>query len=61
MVITYDEMKVLQEKYYEELHLVQAKIAVIGEMIKIAEEKAAVKLQEPVLEPVVLDSVDEIA
>ena len=43
MFVSYEELKSMEEKYYEELKNAQSHLEVIRELIKFAEEKEAVK------------------
>ena len=43
MFISYEELKVMEEQYCEQLRNAQAHLDVVRELIKIAEEKEAVK------------------
>lgn len=43
MFISYEELKAMEEQYYEQLRNAQAHLDVVRELLKFAEEKEAVK------------------
>lgn len=46
MFISYEELKAMEEKYEEEVRVAQSHLDVIRELVKFAEEKEAVKIEE---------------
>ncbi len=43
MFISYEELKDMEEKYFEQLRTAQARLDVVRELLKLAEEKEPVK------------------
>jgi hypothetical protein len=46
MYITIEELYSMKEQYFEELRACQAKISVVEDLIKVAEDKEPVKREE---------------
>lgn len=59
MFLTIEELYVLREQYVDELNKAQAKVAVISDLIKLAEDKEPVKSEgeEEVSEEVVDETI----
>lgn len=46
MFISYEELKAMEEKYAEEVRVAQSHLDVIRELVKFAEAKESVKVEE---------------
>jgi hypothetical protein len=59
MCITIDELYAMKEQYLSELRAVEAKIAVVGDLIAVASAKVEVKSEEPEVEAELVETTVE--